>query len=414
MVSTPNALRRSVVITSVAAVFAAWSAGSMAASEDASATTDAAALSKARATGTKKRAERKFYEPQFDLSGLPEYKPQQRVSGTLRQWGNNYIKDSPLVEVWENGFRKYHPDIRFKDNLSSSAVAFPGLIAGVADLAPMGRQALWDELKGFEREGADGGGEGSSNVDVVEIVMATGSFDVRGWTFALGVFVNKDNPITKLTLDQVDGIFGAERDGGWNGLTWDTSVARGPEKNIRTWGQLGLGGEWADKTIHVYGYNFKYHFTDEIDKKILKGSGKWNEKLRAYSNVAGQKADGSLTGAGELMMNDLSKDRYGIAYTGIPFLTPQTKAVALAARDGGPYVELTLKNVQNRSFPLTRDVYYYLKREKGKPIDPKAREFLRYILSREGQDAVQRDGKYLPLTAEAAREQLQKLESASP
>jgi phosphate transport system substrate-binding protein len=114
------------------------------------------------------------------------------------------------------------------------------------------------------------------------------------------------------------------------------------------------------------------------------------------------------------MMNDLSKDRYGIAYTGIPFLTPQTKAVALAARDGGPYVELTLKNVQNRSFPLTRDVYYYLKREKGKPIDPKAKEFLRYILSREGQDAVQRDGKYLPLTAEAAREQLQKLESASP
>ena len=389
-------------------------AQSPAAPEAAAPTTDAAALSKARATGTRKRAERKFYEPQFDLSGLPEYQPQQRVSGTIRQWGNNYIKDSPLVNVWENGFRKYHPDIRFKDNLSSSAVAFPGLIAGVADLAPMGRQALWDELKGFEREGAEGGGEGTSNVDVVEIVMATGSFDVRGWTFALGVFVNKDNPISKLTLDQLDGIFGAERDGGWNGLTWDASVARGPEKNIRTWGQLGLTGEWADKPIHVYGYNLKYHFTDEIDKKVLKGSGKWNEKLRTYSNVAGQKADGSLTGAGELMMNDLSKDRYGIAYTGIPFLTPQTKSVPLAAKAGGPYVELTLKNVQNRSFPLTRDVYYYLKRDKGKPIDPKVIEFLRYILSREGQDAVQRDGKYLPLTAEAVREQLQKLESASP
>ena len=389
-------------------------AQSPAAPEAAAPTTDAAALSKARATGTKKRAERKFYEPQFDLSGLPQYQQQQRVSGTIRQWGNNYIKDSPLVDVWENGFRKYHPDIRFKDNLSSSAVAFPGLIAGVADLAPMGRQALWDELKGFEREGAEGGAEGTSSVDVVEIVMATGSFDVRGWTFALGVFVNKDNPISKLTLDQLDSIFGAERDGGWNELTWDTSVARGPEKNIRTWGQLGLTGEWADKPIHVYGYNFKYHFTDEIDKKVLKGSGKWNEKLRIYSNVAGQKADGSLTGAGELMMNDLSKDRYGIAYTGIPFLTPQTKSVALAAKEGGPYVELTLKNVQNRSFPLTRDVYYYLKRDKGKPIDPKAKEFLRYILSREGQDAVQRDGKYLPLTAEAVREQLQKLESASP
>ena len=87
-----------------------------------------------------------------------------------------------------------------------------------------------------------------------------------------------------------------------------------------------------------------------------------------------------------------------------------TKALAIAAKAGGPYVELTLDNVQARTFPLTRDVYYYLKREKGKPIDPKAKEFLRYILSREGQDAVQKDGKYLPLTAEAAAEQLRKLD----
>jgi phosphate transport system substrate-binding protein len=373
-------------------------------------TTDAATLSKARAVGTKTRAQKKYYTKEFDLSGLPEYKPEQIVSGTIRQWGNNYIKDSPLVEVWEAGFRKFHPDVKFKDNLSSSAVAFPGLIAGVADLAPMGRQALWDELKGFEREGAEGGAEGSSNVGVVEIVMATGSFDVRGWTFALGVFVNKDNPIDQLTLEELDGIFGAQRDGGWDGLEWKTALARGPEKNIRTWGQLGLTGEWADKPIRVYGYNFKYHFTDEIDKKVLKGSGKWNERLRMYSNVAGLKKDGSLTGAGELMMNDLGKDKYGIAYTGIPFMTPQTKSVALAAKAGAPYIDLTLDNVQARTFPLTRDVYYYLKREKGKPIDPKAKEFLRYVLSREGQDAVQKDGKYLPLTAEAAAEQLRKLQ----
>jgi phosphate transport system substrate-binding protein len=91
-------------------------------------------------------------------------------------------------------------------------------------------------------------------------------------------------------------------------------------------------------------------------------------------------------------------------------VTPQTKPVALAAKSGGPYVELTLENVQNRTYPLTRDVYYYLNREPGKPLAPRLKEFLRYILSREGQDAVMRDGKYLPLTAEAAREQLKKLE----
>jgi phosphate transport system substrate-binding protein len=391
----------------LALTFAATVVG---AAEAAPSTTDAATLSKARATGTRTRAQKRYYDKQFDLSGLPEYRPEQRVAGTIRQWGNNYIKDSPLVEEWEAGFRKFHPDVKFADNLSSSAVAFPGLIAGVADLAPMGRQALWDELKGFEREGASGGAEGGSNIEVIEIVMATGSYDVRGWTFALGVFVHRDNPLSRLTLDQLDGIFGAQRDGGWDGLDWKTSLARGPEKNIRTWGQLGLTGEWADKPIHVYGYNFKYHFTDEIDKKVLKGSGKWNETLRMYSNVAGQKSDGSLTGAGELMMNDLGKDKYGIAYTGMPFKTAQTKSLALAAQAGGAYVDLTLDSVQARTFPLTRDVYYYLKREKGKPIDPTAREFLRYVLSREGQDAVQRDGKYLPLTAQAAAEQLRKLQ----
>lgn len=374
------------------------------------ATTDADALSKARAKGTKTRSSKKFYTERFDLSGLAPYQPQQKVSGTIRQWGNNYLKDSGLIEVWESGFRHHHPDVRFADNLASSAVAFPGLVAGVADLAPMGRQALWDELKGFEREGAGGGDEGTGTTEIVEIVVATGSFDVRGWTFALGVYVHKDNPLAQLTIDQLDGIFGAERSGGWNGLTWDTSVARGPEKNIRTWDQLGLTGEWAKQPIHVYGYNMKYHFNDEIDKKVLKGSSKWNEAMRAYSNAAGLKADGSLTAGGELLMTDLGKDRYGIAYTGIPFLNAQTKALALAAKPGGPYVPLTLRSVQDRSYPLLRDVYYYLKRDKGQPIDAKWKEFLRYLLSREGQQAIQDDGKYLPLTAEVAAEQLRKLQ----
>lgn len=373
-------------------------------------TTDADALSVARAVGTRTRAEQRFYTREFDLSGLQEYRPQKQVSGTIRQWGNNYIKDSGLVDVWEADFRRHHPGIEFENHLYSSAVAFPGLISGAADIAPMGRQALWTELKGFEREG-ERGGDGVAQTELVEIVIATGSFDVRGWTFALGVFVHEDNPIRRLSLEQLDGIFGAQRDGGWDGLTWDTSVARGPEKNIRTWGQLGLTGEWADEPITIYGYNSQYNFNDEIEKKVLKGAGKWNETMRTFSNMAGLKEDGSLTAAGELIMNALSDDRYGIAYTGIPFLTPRTRALALAESDRGPYVPLALETVQDRSYPLTRDVYYYVKREAGKPIDPKLKEFLRYILSREGQQAIQADGKYLPLTAKMVQEQLEKLES---
>ena len=393
------------------AILAAFLLTATATAQDASApTTDAEALSKARAIGNRGRAAKTFYPPKFDLSGLAPYAPRERVSGTIRQWGNNYLKDSGLMEAWQAEFRRFQPDLKFDDNLYSSAVAFPGLVSGAADLAPMGRQALWDELKGFEREGAQGGDEGVGNSEIVEIIMATGSHDVRGWTFALGVFVHKDNPLAGLTMEQLDGILGGRRDGGWDGLTWDTSVARGPEKNIRIWGQLGLKGEWADKPITVYGYNAKYHFNDEIDKKVLKGSGKWNEDMRAYSNMAGLKADGSLTAGGELIMNAPAADKYGIAYTGKPFLNASTKLVPLSTDGGRTFVPLELDRVQDRTYPLIRDVYYYFRREKGKPVDPKIREFLRYVLSREGQAAIQADGKYLPLTPTVAAEQLAKLD----
>src|SRR5205085_12146684 len=106
----------------------------------------------------------------------------------------------------------------------------------------------------------------------------------------------------------------------------------------------------------------------------------------------------------------LANDKYGIAYTGMPHMAKGARPIALAANDDGPYVELTLDNVQNRTYPLTRDVYHVIDREAGTPVDPKVKEFLRYILSREGQEAVQADGKFLPLTAQALREQLKKLD----
>jgi phosphate transport system substrate-binding protein len=335
-----------------------------------------------------------YYTKKFDLSGLPPYKPEQKVTGNIRQWGNNYIVN--LVRVWEEGFGKFHPEVKFEDHLKTSEAAIPGLYTHVADIGLLGRQIMWDELLAYQRE---------FNGPPMEITVCTGSFNAE--TFALGVFVHKDNPISQLTMEQLDGIFGAERSGGWNGLVWDTSVARGPEKNIRTWGQLGLKGEWADKPIHVYGYNLNYHFVDEFNKKVFHGGKKWNERLREYANY--RNSEGRMIDSHEQFLADLGKDPYGIAY-GLMDLTPQTKAVALAVKEGGPYVELNLDNVQNRTYPLIRDIYFYLNREKGKPTDPKLKEFLRYILSREGQEAVMRDGKFLPLTAEAVREQLKKLE----
>jgi phosphate transport system substrate-binding protein len=183
-------------------------------------------------------------------------------------------------------------------------------------------------------------------------------------------------------------------------------VARGPEKNIRTWGQLGVTGEWADKPIHLYGYTPQFHFPDEISKKVLGGSTKWNENIKEYVNAA--RPDGTLALAGDLFMADLAKDKYGIAYTGIPHRVAGTKPLAMAAKDGAPYVELTIDNVQNRTYPLIRDVYAYI--HSKKPLDPKVKEFMRFIFSKQGQELVMKDGKYLPLTAEAVREQLKKLD----
>ena len=365
-------------------------------------------LQKARAEGLKQRAGKVYYTKKFDLSALPEYKPAQTLTGTIRQWGSNYLADSMLEKYLEDGFHKYHPNVKFENNLGSTFIGIAGLYAKRAELAPMGRRATWDELQGYQRV---------FNTLPVEIAMATGSYDVAGWTFALVVFVNKDNPISQLSFEQLDGIFGAERDGGWNGNEWDPTAARGADRNIRIWGQLGLKGEWADKPIHVYAYNLNYHFPRDFAEKVMKGSYKWNEQMKEYSNktrAASRSGEGkdfaALLGAGEQMTAEVAKDRYGITYTGILYRNPGVKTVALSSASGGPFVAPTLETVQDRSYPLTREVYYYTNRAVGKTIDPLVREYLRFVLSREGQEAVQRDGKYLPLTAGIVREQLRKLD----
>jgi phosphate transport system substrate-binding protein len=195
--------------------------------------------------------------------------------------------------------------------------------------------------------------------------------------------------------------------GGWEGTSWHPEYARGPEANLRTWGQLGATGEWADKPINVYGLNLRYHQATEIADRLLKASDKWNEHLRIYANFVSPegKLERSLT-------DDLAKDRYGIAYIAAPTknLPPGLKIVALAQTPAGPYVPYTMETVHNRTYPLYDEIFMYVDQAKDKSIDPKVREFLRFIVSREGQAAVMRDGKYLPLTAEVAREQLNKLQ----
>jgi phosphate transport system substrate-binding protein len=193
-------------------------------------------------------------------------------------------------------------------------------------------------------------------------------------------------------------------------------AGRGPEENIRTWGQLGLGGEWADQPIHTYGYAFT-GMANFFQLKVFHGGDKWNPNYRQYVEAGKMVSAGPVGATGSIqhmLREEFAHDKYGIAWTGIPHVAnvPEVKPLALAASDAGPFVEPTRSNVQQRTYPLARSVFIQLNRAPGQPLDPKLREFLLYILSRDGQQAVADNGNYLPLTAEAVREQRALLDRA--
>jgi phosphate transport system substrate-binding protein len=359
---------------------------------------------------------------QSDLSQLPAYKPEQTVAGTIR------IVGGPLrgyIEAWEQAFAKYHPGIVFTNNFTTSSEgAMAGLYLGVSDIGPAGDDAKLTDQKSF--------------FDVyrylpLEVSVATGGYEKRGTLFPFVIVVNKANPIAKLTIDQLDGIFGAERTGGWEGLYslgyapglipypggprsdgFTAKYARGPEKNIRTWGQLGLGGEWANKPIQTYGYvSYANGFTYFFQRRVLHMSSKWNPNYKEFTEAARQTPDepGNPVRS-ERMLEELSKDRYGIAWAAPMHVKnyPDVKKLALAETAAGPYVEHTPETVANRTYPLYRNAYIYLNRQPGRPLDPKVREFMRFILSREGQAIIPTLTEYNPLTPDALREELKKID----
>jgi phosphate transport system substrate-binding protein len=355
-------------------------------------------VQKGRGEKLKLRGSKADYSERWNLDDLPAYTAKQKVSGVIRQWGSNYFADSSLGQRWEEGFKKYHSGISFQDELKTALAGIPALTFGMADVAAL-RHITSDETLLYQRYHSSW---------PVEITVVTGSLNVPGWSYAIGIFVHRDNPLSKLRIEQLDGIFGAQRSGAFQGTEWNTAVARGAEKNIRNWGQLGLTGEWANKPIHVYGYNLRYHIPATFERLVFQGGAKWNEQLVEFTNY--KNPDGSTELEAKQVVDAVAKDPLGIGYSSIAFLTPGTKALAIAPRGSDQYVELNLQTLRSREYPLADEVYFYVRRDPGKPLDPKVKEYLRYVLSREGQDAVQKDGKYLPLPARIVAEQLKRLE----
>ncbi|MDQ2944916.1 MAG: substrate-binding domain-containing protein [Acidobacteriota bacterium] len=295
---------------------------------------------------------------------------------TIRVWGSAQMLE--LMEHWQKGFSRYHADVRFENHMNGAVSAIAGIYTGVADLA-LSREIWPTETLAFEQV---------LGYKPFAIEVATGSFDVPTKSDSLEIFVHRENPIAQLTLAQLEAVFGAQ--------------------HPQTWGDLGLKGEWAKKAINAYGFkpeNAGALFFSDI---VMKGSRNWNCHLKSFANITG--ASGIRVDAGQLILDALSKDRYGIAISNAHYAQSKVKAVAVGLQDGGPFIEPTKDNVRNRTYPLTRVVLVFLNRAPGKPIEPKLSEFLRYILSNRGQDEVVAEGAYLPLPARIAQVQVARLQ----
>jgi phosphate transport system substrate-binding protein len=335
---------------------------------------------------------------------LPAYQPGQQVSGTIRNYGFGL---GGVLKLWEDEFRRIHPAMTFDDRLPTSDAAIPALVTGVTDLAPDGGEpAITEALSFFEVYG----------YPPLGITVASGAFDVEGKSNGPVIFVHQDNPLTQVSMEQLDGIFGAERTAGMRGFQWTPSDGRGPEKDIRTWGELGLGGEWAAKAIQTYGHA-PSGTTRFFQWKVLGNGDKWNPNYREYVEtgskmIADEDRATQRLGLRRMLKEELAKNRYGIAWTVMPQAKDIAglKVLAIVPRGGDRAVVPSKESFQDRSYPLVRDIYIYLNRKPGTPVDPKLREFLRYILSREGQETIARNGSYLPLTAAVVDEQRRKLD----
>jgi phosphate transport system substrate-binding protein len=293
---------------------------------------------------------------------LPAYEKVSGVSGTLNSIGSDTMNN--LMTLWAEGFAKVYPNVRVQVEGKGSSTAPPALIARTAQLGPMSRP-----MKESER-------------DQFEAKFGYKPTEIKTAVDGLAVYVHKDNPIQALTLPQVDAIFSKTRRLGY-------------PQSIDTWGQLGLKGAWENRRISLYGRN-SASGTYGFFKEHALGGGDFKDEVKEQPGSAS-------------VVQGVSEDLAGIGYSGLGYRTSGVKALALAPKEGAPAVEPTAENVYKGAYPLARFLFVYINKEPGKPLDPLVREFLKFVLSKEGQEIAVKDG-YLPLPAKVAAEERRKLE----
>ena len=292
---------------------------------------------------------------------LPDYKPSSGVSGNLSSVGSDTLAN--LMTLWAEEYKRSYPNVNIQVQAQGSSTAPPALTEGTANLGPMSRKMKDQEVQAFEAKF----GYKPTAVPV--------AID------ALAVFVNKDNPIKFLTIAQVDAIFSSTR-------------RCGGEKDITTWGGVGLTGAWASRTMQLYGRNSvsgTYGYFKE--NGLCKGDFK--------TNVNEQPGSASVVQSVGTSVN-------AIGYSGIGYVTSGVRTVPLAKKAGEPFVPAEEQHVLSGKYPLSRYLYVYVNKAPNKPLSPLELEFIKMVLSKQGQAVVVKDG-YIPLPAKVAERALAEL-----
>jgi phosphate transport system substrate-binding protein len=286
-------------------------------------------------------------------SAIPDYSKVSGVSGNINSVGSDTMNN--LMALWCEGFTKYYPNVKCQIEGKGSSTAPPALIEGTSTFGPMSRPMK------------------SSEVDEFEKAFGYKPTEVKTAIDTLAVYVNKDNPLDCLTIEQLDAIFSKNR-------------TCGGAEDITTWGQLGLIGNWVNKPISKFGRNsasgtYGYY----KDHALCKGDYK--------DGVKEQPGSASV-------VQGITEDISGIGYSGIGYLTSGVKAVKLGKSAGDCYTP-DLEHVMTGDYPLARFLLLYVNKEPNKDLDPLKKEFLNFVLGKEGQEVVIKDG-YLPLPAAVA------------
>ncbi len=291
-----------------------------------------------------------------------------RIWGTGHK-GQDYILT--LLQAWQDGFRKTHPSVRFDDELDGNASAIGGLFTNTADLAIMNREASFIEVDAYQQ---------GAGYDPFRIPAAMGSVANPRHAPALAIYVNSANPLSHLSMQQLDGIFDADH--------------RLGKTSYKTWGDLGLNGEWADKPIQMYTYNIQSAEVQFFERAAMKGSQKFSCCLALFHASPGKSAEKQIADA-------LEKDRYGLAM--LAGSASGVKAVLLSRSMDGAAVLPSAETITDGTYPLARTIYIYANRRPQTPVPAKVAEFLDFVVSPAGQAIVAQTGGYLALSPDVAK-----------